>query len=160
MEIVAKANKQFLIDLTKSNVIFILIGGYAVNYYGYARFTLDMDIWLKPDNDNQKTFISFLESQLYDNESIQIIRKIDFNDANSFHIGQGAAKIDFLTKISGVKFEEAYPICNSLNINENIVKVIHYRHLIINKMISDRSKDRADVDELQNINKYRNPPFE
>jgi hypothetical protein len=160
MEIVIPANKQLLIDLTKCNVIFMLIGGYAVNYYGYARFTLDMDILLKPDKDNQEKFISFLESNQYDEESIVNLRKVNFSEANSFHIGQGAAKIDFLTKISGVEFEEAYPLSNSLAVGDITVKVIHFRHLIINKMISGRIQDRADVEKLQEINKFRKPPHE
>jgi hypothetical protein len=38
----------------------MLIGGYAVIHYGYARTTADMDIWLQPDNENKIRFISAL----------------------------------------------------------------------------------------------------
>ena len=52
---------------------FLLIGGYAVNYHGYGRPTGDLDIWLRPDNDNKLKAISafyFLEFKKEDIETI------------------------------------------------------------------------------------------
>ena len=46
-------NNEFLLFLDcagKNNLRYLLIGGYAVNYYGYNRHTADMDIWVAPDN--------------------------------------------------------------------------------------------------------------
>jgi len=59
MDILAAAHKTFLMDLLDAKVNFILIGGYAVNYHGYPRYTADMDIWLKPDNGNKQKLASF-----------------------------------------------------------------------------------------------------
>lgn len=160
MDILSKLHKQFLLDLLECEIDYILVGGYAVNYHGYARLTVDMDIWLKPDNENKEKFIHFLKSYDIEDEGISIISNFDFTKAHSFHLGENEEKIDFLTKISGVSWEECEPHVSMLTLADKSVKVIQYKHLIINKIVSDRPQDRADVAILQKINKYRNPPFE
>lgn len=51
---------QVIQQLIKSGVDFILIGGYAVNFYGYGRYTGDMDFGLDPTNSNKLKFIDAL----------------------------------------------------------------------------------------------------
>ena len=53
MNILLDEHKATLINLLKSKIDFILIGGYAEIYHGYGRTTGDMDVWLKPDNENR-----------------------------------------------------------------------------------------------------------
>ena len=53
MNILIDKHKDFLYDLVLENVDFILVGGYAVIYYGYFRTTGDLDIWLNPTNENK-----------------------------------------------------------------------------------------------------------
>ena len=89
METLTQAHKKFLIDLLDAGVEFMLVGGYAVNFHGYPRYTADMDIWLKPDNDNKQKFTAFLEQMGFEPESINHVRSRNFSQANSFHIGQG-----------------------------------------------------------------------
>jgi hypothetical protein len=56
MDVMLREHKAFLLLLLKYKVEFILIGGYAVIFYGYERTTADMDIWLRPDNKNRDKF--------------------------------------------------------------------------------------------------------
>jgi predicted nucleotidyltransferase len=155
MEILTKAHKNILKELTEESIIFMLIGGYAVNYHGYARYTIDMDIWLKPDNLNKKKFINYLIKNRYSKDGIVHIEELNFEYSQSFHVGKNESRIDFLTRISGVEFSEAYSKSSKLKLDEIEIAVINYDNLIINKMISDRPQDKADVDELQRIAKYR-----
>ena len=53
MDIFLKEHKLFLLKLIEHDVIFILIGGHADNFHGYGRPSGDMDIWVKPDNENK-----------------------------------------------------------------------------------------------------------
>src|SRR5260370_614797 len=54
--------KEFLRLLNSSEVEYLVIGGYAVNYYGYPRATADMDVWVGIDPGNaQKTAAALLE---------------------------------------------------------------------------------------------------
>jgi hypothetical protein len=62
MDIFLDEHKEFLLLLLKHEVEFMLIGGYAVIFHGYERTTGDMDIWLKPSNENKEKFIEVLKS--------------------------------------------------------------------------------------------------
>jgi hypothetical protein len=157
MNILTEAHKTLLNELLNCGIEFLLIGGYAVNFHGYPRYTIDMDIWLKPDNVNKDHFVEFLKKKGFDTESIDQIFILDFGEAQSFHIGNNETRVDFLTKISGVKFEEAYRQREMLSLPGKDIPVIPCRYLIINKMLSGRPKDMADIDELQKIMKLKKP---
>jgi len=151
MNILTESHKRLLIDLLNSGVEFLLIGGYAVNYHGYPRYTMDMDIWLRPDAANKQRFIAFIQKQGFSDESIDHLKTLDFSAAQAFHIGERETRIDFVTKISGVEFKEAFERCAKLSLAGKTIPVLQYEDLMINKMLSGRPKDKADVDELQKI---------
>jgi hypothetical protein len=155
MEILLPEFKQILLLLKKHNVDYIVIGGYAVIYHGYARTTVDIDILLKPDNHIRKNLIAALKEFGISQESLDQIELIDLSKAAVFYFGDKPRRIDFLTKISGVNFNEAIETANHFRLEDDDIAVIDFNHLLINKMISDRLKDKADVEELQKIAKYR-----
>ena len=152
MNFLLDKHKKILIDLVESRVDFLLVGGYAVIFYGYARTTGDMDLWLKPDNDNKIKFLSVLEKYLTDKSGIEKVKKLDFTDVVAFHIGSPPEKVDFLTKIAGVNFDDAFLHKACLSIQNYQIPVLHLNDLIANKLLSARLKDKADVEELQKIN--------
>ncbi len=88
MKTITDAHREFLITLYEAEVDFLLIGGYAVIYHGYPRFTSDMDIWLKPDNENKKRILSALRSCKIIEEHIEKVSAFDFTKAQSFYIGE------------------------------------------------------------------------
>ena len=65
------------------------------------------------------------------------------------------AELIFITMISNVKFEEAMQRVNYSALENEKVPVIHYNDLILSKLTSNRLKDKADIEELEKINKYR-----
>jgi hypothetical protein len=158
MNILVKEHKEMLLMLTKHEVEFMLIGGYAVIYYGYGRTTEDMDIWLKPDNDNKLKLLKALNEIGIIEAHLNELSKIDFTKVNVLSIGEKPYKIDFLTKIMGVEYIEAEKQKKMLPLSDKYVSVIHFKHLIINKLLSNRPQDKADVDILQKINKLRKYP--
>jgi len=155
MNFLLEKHKQILIDLVISKVDFLLIGGYAVIYHGYVRTTGDMDVWLKPDNDNKLKLLSVLEKHLADKSGIEKVKKLDFKDLIVFHIGTPPEKIDFLTKIAGVNFTEAFSHKELLPVQNHQIPILHLNDLIANKLLSGRLKDKADVEELQKIMNLR-----
>ena len=155
MDTLTLAHKTLLTGLLKADVNFLLIGGYAVNYHGYPRYTNDMDIWLKPDEENKIKFAKFLRQIDISPESINHILTLNFTMTNAFHLGQNETRIDFLTKISGVTFDEAEKEKVFLTLDNKNIPVIHFDHLIKNKILSARPKDLADVDELQKVNMFK-----
>lgn len=155
MNILLDKHKQILVALMEAKVDFLLIGGYAVIYHGYGRSTGDMDIWLKPDNANKLRLLAVLEKYLSDKSGIEKIKKLDFTDVIAFHIGAPPDKIDFITKIAGVKFDEAYSRKALLSIQNHQIPVLHLNDLIANKLLSARLQDKADAEELQKINNLK-----
>ena len=155
MNFLIEKHKEMLIDLMNSSVDFLLVGGYAVIYHGYVRSTGDMDVWLKPDNENKLKLLSVLEKHLTDKSGIEKVKKLDFAEVIVFHIGKEPEKIEFLTKIGGVNFDEVFSHKALLPIRNYQIPVLHLNDLIANKLMSGRLKDKADVEELQKIEKLK-----
>ena len=155
MDILIPEFKQLLVLLNKHRVSFMLIGGYAVIYYGYQRTTTDMDIWLKPDNANRDKLIPALKEYGIESESLKLVSNLDFNEVQFFFFGKKPRRIDFLNRINGVTFDEAEKEVNHFPLQNIQVPIIQYEHLILSKISNERIKDKADVEELQRINKYR-----
>ena len=140
----------------KHNVKFILIGGYAVIYHGYERTTGDMDIWLKPSNENRDKFVAALKEHGTDQEGLDTLINMDFTKPQVLHIGKMPNKIDFLTKVQGLNFEEAARQSVTLQLKNKHIPVLHFDHLIINKLLTGRMQDKADVEKLKKIHRLKN----
>ncbi len=154
MDIFLEEHKKFLLLLLKHQVEFILIGGYAVILYGYERGTADMDLWLKPSNENKGKFIKALREHGISEIGLKQLLELDFTGIpRVFYIGEKPNKIDFLTKIQGLKYDEADKMKKLLPFKDVQIPVIQYEHLILVKMIAGRPQDLADIDVLRKIHR-------
>jgi hypothetical protein len=81
--------------LLECEVEFLLIGGYAVNYYGFARYTGDMDFWLKPTNENKLNFLKAIELLGRKKEDIELLKSYDFTLPQVISMGEQPLRIDF-----------------------------------------------------------------
>ena len=151
-------HQQLLSALIKDNVEFMLVGGYAVIHYGYDRNTGDLDIWLRTGNENRDKLINALRRFGIINAHLKTLNDMDFtNPVAVFYFGKEPRRIDFITMINNVKFEVAIQHANYISLENLRVPVIHYNDLIASKVTSSRMKDKADIEELEKINKYRKP---
>ena len=66
-----------------------------------------MDIWLKPDNENKDKLMPLLKTLGIIPGDLELLRKTDFTTTIAFHIDEAPRRIDFLTRLSGIKYEEA-----------------------------------------------------
>jgi predicted nucleotidyltransferase len=156
MNILDSYTRSVLEELIKQNVQFIVIGGYAVNFHGFRRPTGDIDLFLKPDNGENKTrLLAALRNLGITQAVLQKLSDLDFEKAQVFRDGEEPFRIDFLTKISAVKFDEAWREKNSIEIDGLNINFLHIKHLIANKITTGRNKDKIDIDELQKIQKYK-----
>ena len=157
MNIFIDEHRQMLLALVKHHVNFMLIGGYAVIHYGYERTTGDMDIWLQLGNENKNRLIEALTDFGIEAEDIMQLKEMDFdNPVPVFFLGQVPRRIDFVTAVSRIAFDDAIRNALHFQLQDQQIPVIHYNDLILSKMHTGRAKDRADIEELQRINKYRN----
>lgn len=155
MNIFIEPHYEVLRLLLKHQVDFMLIGGYAVIFYGYSRTTGDMDLWLKPDNQNKLKFCAAMEEAGYDKEGIELLKTKNFEQTLVFNLGTEPQRIDFLTFIDLVTYDEADKLKVIGEIDGIKIPVIHLNNLILSKINTGRSKDKADIEELQRINNLK-----
>lgn len=147
---------EVLKEFNDHHVDFLLIGGYAVNYHGFGRPTGDLDLWLRPDNDNKEKCLDAFKALNFTRESIENINKLDFTKAQVFYIGEVPLRIDFLTKVNMVNFEDAWSEKKMLSIDETDIPVIDYENLVLTKISTGRTKDKLDLEELQKVRRHKN----
>lgn len=141
--------REMLSLLLGNNVEFLLVGAYALAAHGIPRATGDIDIFVKPNSNNAinlfKTFGEFGVS--IENISIDDFAKPEI----IFQIGVAPRRIDIITKIDGLTFEEAAKGKKMVNIGNMVIPVISVNNLIINKSATGREKDKIDAKNLKKI---------
>ena len=70
MDLFLDRHFQLIRNLLEAKVDFVIIGGYSVIYHGYKRTTSDIDIFLRPDNDNKERVLLALLKTGLDDEAI------------------------------------------------------------------------------------------
>ena len=94
--------KEFLLLLNQHKVKYLVIGGYAVVFYGYVRFTGDVDVWIEANQDNAENLIKAIDAYGFE---IDELKKRNFEkDIIMFSMGADLLKIEITNRISGVKF--------------------------------------------------------
>jgi predicted nucleotidyltransferase len=136
---------EFLKLLNSIGAEYLLIGGYAVNYYGSCRSTGDMDIWTSRRPVNAFKVASVLRGFGFSAATPEMLSEPD----RIIRMGVPPLRLEILTSISGVDFEECYAKRELAEIEGMLVPVIRLEDLKRNKRASGRFKDLADLDELQ-----------
>lgn len=138
--------KEFLKLLNARQVEYLLIGGYAVGYYGYPRPTGDMDIWISASPENAKKIVAALQE--FASASLELSVDLFLKENSIVRMGIPPFRLEVITSISGVSFEECYNERVIATIDETEVSIISLRHLKINKQASGRFKDLNDLENL------------
>jgi predicted nucleotidyltransferase len=138
--------KEFLRLLNEKGVEYLLIGGYAVGYYGYPRATNDIDVWIAIAPNNAERVVAALREFGFDTPDLSVGLFLAPNKI--VRMGMPPMRIEISTGISGVDFGECYNERVTAEIDGIIVNVISLRHLRINKRASGRYKDLNDLDNL------------
>ena len=154
-------NEEFLLFLKcakETNLRYLCIGGYAVNYYGFHRVTDDMDIWIAPTNENKICFLNTLRCMSYPDEEIDKIKEEDFSTYFMCSLGSRPHVIDIITIIhKNIDFNKAEEnaIVHHME-NGPELKLVPYNFLKDIKLRSRREKDTWDIarlEELRNLKK-------
>jgi predicted nucleotidyltransferase len=144
-----KDYKEMLQCLLQENVRFLLVGAYAVAVHGFPRATKDIDffVWATPENAaNLMRALAKFGAPLHDISAADLSA-----EGVIFQIGNSPRRIDIITDISGVKFEQAYANKTAILIEDIEVPVISLEDLIANKRASARAQDLADVEKLESV---------
>lgn len=138
--------KEFLKLLNSHQTEYLLIGGYAVSYHGYPRTTFDMDIWVATQRENAEKMVDVLRE--FGFESDQLTVDLFMKQNQIVRLGNPPFRIEIMTTISGVDFEDCYPTRITDVIDGVDVEIINLEHLKLNKQASGRHKDLEDLEHL------------
>jgi hypothetical protein len=128
-------------------VEFLIVGAYALAAHGVPRATGDLDFWVRPSDENARRVLQALDvfgAPLHD-LSAEDLTQPDL----VYQIGVEPVRIDILTEIDGVAFDEAWAGRVVSEIDGLRVPVIGRAELIRNKRALGRTKDLADIEALE-----------
>lgn len=139
--------RDLLAEFNAKQVEYLLVGGHALAAHGLVRATKDLDVWIRPHPDNAPRVLAALASfgaPLHD------LTPSDLASAGTiFQIGVPPIRIDVITSIDGVTFDEAWPSRIESKFADQRVPVLSRADLIRNKRASGRPQDLLDVKWLE-----------
>jgi predicted nucleotidyltransferase len=139
--------REMLECLSEENVRFLLVGAYALAVYGYPRATKDIDFFVRATPENASNLMRALERF---GAPLADVSQADFAfEGIVFQIGNSPRRIDILTRISGIEFENAYANREIVRVDGVDIPVISMSDLITNKRASGRTQDLADIEKLE-----------
>ena len=138
--------KDFLQLLNSEKVEYLLVGGYAVGYYGYPRATGDMDIWVAATRDNAERIARVLREFGFAAETVS--PELFLEEGRVVRMGVPPMRIELLTGASGVDFQQCYADRKVDIIDGVEVSLISLEHLKLNKKAAARAKDLDDLENL------------
>lgn len=138
--------KEFVQLLIKHKAEYLIVGGYAVGIHGHPRYTGDLDIWLNPTISNAEKIVKCVNDFGFGSFGLSVP---DFTKENNIvQLGYPPLRIDLLTNIDGVTFEECYKNKKVVEIDDLMVNFIGYQDLLKNKRASGRLRDQDDIENL------------
>jgi hypothetical protein len=160
--------KPFLQALNQAQVDYLLIGGYAVNYHGYTRPILDLDVWIPLEAWNAQKMVAALQTfgTIDAEEAVrffQLPERVirlgaaplyvrEYDPTSRFiHLGTQPYDVEVMTSISGVVFTECYARRVVDTIEGLRLPIIGLADLIANKKASIRPKDADDYSHLTSL---------
>lgn len=139
-------------SLNRNHVRYLLIGGMAAVLYGSPRVTKDTDIFIKADIENTERLLKALREINFGTAHLTTPQKIIKNEVNIF---KDYIRLDVLTKIKGIKFEDTWQRRKAKRIKGVRIFLIDIDDLIISKQAAGRSLDLQDVKILRKIKQIR-----
>jgi hypothetical protein len=124
----------------------MIVGGYALAFHGVPRYTGDIDLYVKPDQKNAQQILIALDKFGFSSFGI---KQEDLENPNKIiQLGIPPVRIDIITSISGVSWDEAYKERVEGEYGDISAYYIAKEHYILNKKASGRKKDLADIEAL------------
>ncbi len=135
--------REFVASFNEHDVRYLVVGGYALAAHGLPRATGDLDAWVWVNDQNAARILTALQAFGFGGLGLEAS---DFDHPDSvIRLGYPPYRIDILTSIDGVDFEDAWERRLSIDIDGLHLDVIGRDDLLRNKIAADRPQDRADV---------------
>lgn len=138
--------RDLLASFNARGVEYLIVGGYALAIHGAPRYTGDLDILVRPTPDNARRIMSALEDFGFGDLGLV---ETDFTDPDRVvQLGVPPVRVDLLTSVSGVTWEDAYADRHMGMYGDLQVAFMGRTTFVANKRASGRLRDLADLEDL------------
>lgn len=138
--------KELLALFNEHRVSYVIVGGYALAFHGVPRYTGDPDIYVNPDRDNAQRIVAALDAFGFASLGL---KATDFEQPDQVvQLGFAPVRIDLITSITGVSWDEAVVGRVSSTYGDVPVYYIGREQLVSNKRATGRKRDLADLEAL------------
>ena len=138
--------EELLRLLEEFGIEYMIVGGYAVAYHGYPRFTKDIDLFFRLTSENALRLRQALMAFGFREEDLPL--EAFTTAGNVLTFGIAPTRVDLINEIDGVTYDEAYPNVVRGKYGDVDVTFIGLADLVKNKKATPRIKDKGDVEEL------------
>jgi hypothetical protein len=142
----SKDLRELLALLNSNEVEYLVVGAFAVAYYGYPRYTGDLDLLVQANEQNARRILRALEE--FGFGSLGITQQDFLSPGQVIQLGVRPNRIDILSSLSGVSFADAWASRQKGSLEGISTQFIGLDALIRNKRTTGRARDLGDVDEL------------
>ena len=130
-------------------VRFLLVGGYALSFYGRPRTTGDLDLWVEPTRRNAGRVLLALED--FGAPLVDLSLKDLVTPGLVFQIGVAPYRVDILTSLTGLRFEIAWRRRRRAHYGRIPISLLSESDFVKNKRALGRARDLADAEEIASL---------
>ena len=143
--------KELLELFTRQEVEFFIVGGYALAFHGHPRMTGDIDILVGTEPENSRKVLAALKEFGFGSLGL---KESDFSKREEIiQLGYSPKRIDLLTSVSGVSWEQIKKNAIHCNLDGMLIDVISLDDFIKNKQVVGRPQDVADIAAVNSFKK-------
>jgi predicted nucleotidyltransferase len=139
--------REFIELLNSRGVDYVVVGAHSLAFHGRPRYTGDLDILVRPTNDNAAKLVGLLREFGFSEAGFKEADLIE--PGQVIQLGRPPNRIDLLTNLSGLTVDEAFTDKLEAVIDGLPVFVLSKENLIRNKRAVGRLQDLADLDDLE-----------
>lgn len=144
---------DLLSEFNAARVRYLIVGAHVLSYYGRPRTTGDLDLWVEPTRRNAERVFRALGKF---GAPLKGIASVDFcTPATVFQIGVAPSRIDILTSLTRVMFATAWRNRRQDRYGGLPISLLSERDFIRNKRAVGRTRDLADVEEVEKLLAHR-----
>ncbi len=138
--------QDFLRLLNANAIRYLVIGGYAVAYHGYVRYTGDLDIFVELSTENAEKLVRAVRA--FGFALPRVKRALFLRRGKIIRLGHEPMRLEIVNEIDGVSFDECFRRRRVAKLGDLRVNFIALPELLKNKRAARRPQDLADVEVL------------
>jgi predicted nucleotidyltransferase len=145
--------KEFIALLNAKDVKYLVIGGYAVAFHGYPRYTKDIDVWVWLNEENALKVLEAIRA--FGMSYMNLVVDDFLNPETVVQLGMPPNRIDILTDLEEMDFETCYAQRATTMVGDMEISFVGIEDLIKAKLNAGRPQDKADVKKLNEQKKKK-----